>query len=505
MELKLDRAPLSQVSGDVVVYGIFQDEGVDKALQEPEVGFSEDVLAHLQELAAFEKFKGKIGESLSFYPADRLPARRFVLTGLGKRDDLSLTIRKTAANLSRQFGSKEQYRRVCLNLRFGGDGSLIQTATEGWLLGSYSFMVYKTRSEESEKKPVAELVFLDGKVDESDFEKCSRAGRVIAECTMFARDLINEPACNMTPSRLAQIAASLSNERVTCRIIEEDEAARLGMGSFLGVAKGSHQPPKFIELQYQPEESKFFAGIAGKGITFDSGGLSIKTAQGMETMKYDMAGAAVTLGVVKALSELEVPVRVLAVIAACENMPGGGAIRPGDILTAMNGKTIEVNNTDAEGRLTLADALSWLCREKPDVVIDIATLTGAVVTALGKVAAGIMSNHDDLVFSIIAAGKRGGEKFWQLPLFDEYKESLKSDVADLKNAGSRGEAGSSSAGMFLKEFVDGVAWAHLDVAGTAWTEKEKDEQSKGGTGFGVRTLCYYLINRAAAVEEESVR
>lgn len=497
MELKLDRSPISQVSGHVVVYGVFQDEGVDKALQEANVALPEDVLNQLQELTVFEKFKGKSGEILSFYPGDRLPCRRFVIAGLGKRDDVGTTIRKTASNLARQFGCKEQYRRVCLALRSNGDAALVQTATEGWILGSYSFMVYKTRSEEAEKekKPVAELVFLDETMDEHEFNQASHAGKVIAECTMFARDLINEPACSMTPSRLAQIAASLSNDRVSCRIIEEDEAARLGMGSFLGVSRGSHQPPKFIELRYQPPESNFFAAIAGKGITFDSGGLSIKTAQGMETMKYDMAGAAATLAVIKALSELQVPVRVLAVIAACENMPGGGATRPGDILTAMNGKTIEVNNTDAEGRLTLADALSWVCKEKPDAVIDIATLTGAVVTALGKVAAGIMSNNDELVSSIIAAGKKGGEKFWQLPLFDEYKESLKSDFADLKNAGSRGEAGSSSAGMFLKEFVDGVPWAHLDIAGTAWTEKDKDEYSKGGTGFGVRTLCYYLLEK----------
>lgn len=499
MEVKLEKTSLANLTGDVAVYGVFLDEGVDKALQEPGVELPEAVLKQLQELAAFEKFKGKTGESLSFYPGDKLPVKRLVLAGLGKRDDFANTVRKTAASMARQYGNKEQYRRVCLFLRSNGEPSVVQSAMEGWLLGSYSFTVYKSRNEETnpEKKPVAELVFVDHSISNDDFSRASRTGRTIAESTCFARDLINEPACNMTPSRLAQIAASISGEHVQCRIIEEDEAARLGMGSFLGVSRGSHQPPKFIELRYTPDNAKYFAAIAGKGITFDSGGLSIKTAQGMETMKYDMSGAAVTLGVVKAISELQIPVKVLAVIAACENMPGGGATRPGDILTAMNGKTIEVNNTDAEGRLTLADALAWVCKEKPDAVIDIATLTGAVVSALGKVAAGIMSNNDELVAAITAAGKKGGEKYWQLPLFDEYKDSLKSDVADLKNAGSRGEAGSSSAGMFLKEFVDNVPWAHLDIAGTAWTDKEKDELTKGGTAFGVRTLCYFLLDKAA--------
>ncbi|MBY0548967.1 MAG: leucyl aminopeptidase [Candidatus Obscuribacterales bacterium] len=503
MELKLEKEPLGKISGDVVVFGVFLDEGVDKALQEPGLELPEAVLKQLTEMAAFEKFKGKSGELLSFYPGDQLPARRFVIAGLGKRDDFANTVRKAGASLARHFGSKEQYRRVCLAIRTNGDASLVQTAVEGWLLGSYSFTLHKTRNEETnpERKPVAELVFVDSAMDDDAFARSSRAGRVIAESTCFARDLINEPACNMTPSRLAQIAASISSEHVQCRIIEEDEAARIGMGSFLGVSRGSHQPPKFIELRYTPAESRYFAAVVGKGITFDSGGLSLKTAQGMETMKYDMSGAAVTLAVVKAIAELEVPVRVLAVIAACENMPGGGALRPGDILTAMNGKTIEVNNTDAEGRLTLADALAWVCKEKPDAVIDIATLTGAVVAALGKIAAGIMSNNEELVAAVTAAGRRGGEKFWQLPLFDEYKESLKSDVADLKNAGSRGEAGSSSAGMFLKEFVDNVPWAHLDVAGTAWTDKEKDELTKGGTAFGVRTICYFLMDKAAKKAE----
>jgi leucyl aminopeptidase len=207
-----------------------------------------------------------------------------------------------------------------------------------------------------------------------------------------------------------------------------------------------------------------------------------------------MAGAAVVLGVMRAILDMQAPISLLCVVAACENMPSGSATKPGDILVAMNGKTIEVNNTDAEGRLTLADALCYATQQKPEAVIDIATLTGAVVSALGKVAAGIMGNDDALIEEIKSAGKKAGEKYWTLPLFDEYKESLKSDFADLKNAGSRGEAGSSCAGMFLKEFVDGTPWAHLDVAGVAWTDKDKEELSKGGTAFGVRTLSYFLLD-----------
>ncbi|MGH9549375.1 MAG: M17 family metallopeptidase, partial [Terriglobales bacterium] len=268
----------------------------------------------------------------------------------------------------------------------------------------------------------------------------------------------------------------------------------LGMGSFLGVARGAAEPAKFVTIKYEAPGAKRTVAVVGKGITFDSGGLSLKPAVSMEHMKYDMSGAAAVLATMQVVGTLKPDVSVLGVLAATENMPGDAAMHPGDVLKAMNGKTIEVNNTDAEGRLVLADALTYACRQGADELIDIATLTGAIVTALGRAAAGLMGSDQQLVQRLIDAGDEAGEKLWQMPLYEEYKDTLKSDIADLKNAGSRGEAGSSSAAMFLREFVEGgKPWAHLDIAGPGWLEKERDEMNKGGTAFGVRTICHYIL------------
>jgi leucyl aminopeptidase len=300
----------------------------------------------------------------------------------------------------------------------------------------------------------------------------------------------------MTPTRLAAEAQRIGTDNnLSVKILHPAQVEKLGMGALLGVAKGAKEPLRLIVLKYTAAKSKKTIGLIGKGITFDSGGLSLKTAVGMEHMKYDMAGAAAVLAAMQVIGQLKPNVSVLAVIASTENMPGSNALHPGDVLKSMNGKTIEVNNTDAEGRLILADAITYALREGVDELIDIATLTGAVVSALGRVAAGIMGSDQTLVDNVIASGKLCGEQFWQLPLFVEYKEGLKSDIADLKNAGSRGEAGSSSAAMFLKEFAEGKPWAHLDIAGVGWTERERDEICKGGTGFGARTLSNYVLSQ----------
>ena len=503
MELILEKPSFAGISADVLVIGIFQDEQPLELLEQTDSSLAQDFLAEIDELCKAENFKGKSKETLSVFTSKKIAARRLLILGLGKRSDYdAAAVRRAAAALAKQFAPKQSYPNPALFLRFEGKADLIQACVEGWVLGSYSFNVYKTQKDNGNEPAdkTKRLTFLDATLDEASFENACATGRAIAEATGFARDLINEPACNMTPTKLSQIADSLSCDLVTCEILEAEQVAKLGMGAYLGVARGSDEAPKFIALKYSHPQAKRFFALIGKGITFDSGGLSLKTATGMETMKYDMAGAAVVLGVMRAILEMQAPISLLCVVAACENMPGGSATKPGDILVAMNGKTIEVNNTDAEGRLTLADALCYATQQKPEAVIDIATLTGAVVSALGKVAAGIMGNDDALLEEIKSAGKKAGEKYWTLPLFDEYKESLKSDFADLKNAGSRGEAGSSCAGMFLKEFVDGTPWAHLDVAGVAWTDKDKEELSKGGTAFGVRTLSYFLLD---AIEKDS--
>ena len=504
MELILAKPNFSELSADVLVVGVFQDESLGDVIKQADPKFPADLLAELEELCKVENFKGKSKEQISLFTQKKLPCRRLIICGLGKKADYNNnSIRKLTATFARQFASKQAYPHPALFLRFESKPENVQACVEGWVLGSYTFNVYKTVKDNGTEPgdKTKRLTMVDaGNLSEEEFERFCWRGRIIAESTNFARDLIAEPACNMTPTKLASVADSLSSETVTCEILEADEVAKLGMGAFLGVAQGSVEPPKFIALRYKHSKAKKSIALVGKGITFDSGGLSLKTATGMETMKYDMTGAAVVLGVVKAMQELHAPVSVMAVIPACENMPSGTATKPGDVLVAMNGKTIEVNNTDAEGRLTLADALVYVCQQKPDAIIDIATLTGAVISALGKAAAGLMGNDDKLLADMIEAGSRAGEKYWQLPLFDEYKEGLKSDIADLKNAGSRGEAGSSSAGMFLKEFVDSTPWAHLDIAGSSWMDKDKEELNKGGTAFGVRSICYYLLSAMDGVE-----
>ena len=310
----------------------------------------------------------------------------------------------------------------------------------------------------------------------------------------FARDLANEQPSYATPTKLAEIAQGLKDVEVN--VYDKEEIEKMGMGAFLGVARGSSQPPKFIHMHYKGSNQKLIQrkiAIIGKGICFDSGGLDLKPPSSMLNMKDDMSAAAAVLGIMSVLKDLKPNCEVHGIIAACENMPGCSAYKPGDILTAKNGKTIEVDNTDAEGRLTLADALCYACELDVDEVIDLATLTGACVVALGTAASGIMGNHQPTIDKLIKCANSGGEKMWQLPMFDEYKESLQSDIADMKNTGSR-MGGAQIAGIFLQNFVKKVHWAHIDIAGTAYIDKPQNEiMCKGATGAGVRTLINYLM------------
>jgi len=328
-------------------------------------------------------------------------------------------------------------------------------------------------------------------MDQNKLEKAQSGiekGGIIAEGVNFARDLVNEPPDVATPALLAETALSIKG--IECRIIERDEAEKLGMGAFLAVAKGSEFPPKFIHMSYKPKGvSKKKVAIIGKGITFDSGGLDIKPASGMVNMKDDMAGAAAVIAVMRVLPLLKPDVEVHGIVAACENMPDGKAYRPGDVLKSLSGKTIEIDNTDAEGRLTLADAITYAKNIGVDEIIDLATLTGACMVALGRVASGIMGNNQELINRLIKSAEDSGERLWQLPLYEEYKESLKSDIADFKNTGSR-EGGASIAGVFLKEFAGDTPWVHIDIAGPSWLDKDIKELSKGPSGVGVRTLAH---------------
>ncbi len=316
-----------------------------------------------------------------------------------------------------------------------------------------------------------------------------------AEATCFARDLINEPANHVTATALAEAARAIAREAgLRVRVFDRAACEKMGMGAFLGVNRGSVEPPQFIHLAYVPRgTARRRIALIGKGITFDSGGLDLKTAEGMERMKGDMSGAAAVLGVLKVLPRIRPPVEVHGLVAATDNMPSGSATKPGDVLRAMSGKTIEVNNTDAEGRLTLADAIAYARQEvKPDEIVDIATLTGAVSVALGSLCAGSMSNDAALQRRVLAAGERVGERLWPLPLIEEYREGLRSEVADLRNTGPR-PGGAITAGLFIREFAGNTPWVHLDIAGAAFTDKDLPYAPKGGVGFGARTLLEFVL------------
>lgn len=439
-----------------------------------------------------DKYDAKYGTTYLLQTYGKIPANKVLIVGLGEKDKFnSNKLREVSAKLVKRLEGIKA-KKVCIDLgKMPFDASISgQVVTEGSLIGEYSFDKYKSKKEEDSK--IEEFILV-----EADFEKADKLkegvlkGERIANAMTFARNLSNEPAQYVTPTRLAEVAKHI--EGVKTKIYEKDDIEKMEMGAFLAVGKGSCEHPKFIHVKYSPTNPKKKIALIGKGITFDSGGLDIKPPSSMLTMKDDMSGAACVLSVMNALKAFCPQVEVHGIVAACENMPGCAAYKPGDILTAKNKKTIEVDNTDAEGRLTLADALCYACELGVDEVIDIATLTGACVVALGSQAGGIMGNNQELIDNLIKTAEENGERFWQLPMYEEYKDNLKSDVADMRNTGGRG-GGASAAGIFLQEFVKDVAWVHLDIAGVAFLEKPQKELIKGATGVGVRTLLNYILS-----------
>ncbi|MBF0486936.1 MAG: leucyl aminopeptidase [Nitrospirae bacterium] len=369
---------------------------------------------------------------------------------------------------------------------------------EGVLLSRYEFKRYK-KPEKEKRGDIRTLSVLGGGAfgESGDSAKLSTKWLdTVIPAVSFARDLVNTPSSDMTPTILAETAKSLAGKRVKVKVLDAAAAEKEGMWSYLSVAKGSEEPPKFIVIEYKGSPASKTAPVAiiGKSITFDSGGISLKPADGMEKMKYDMAGGAAALGIVKAVSALALPINLIAVLPATENMPGGNATRPGDVVTAITGKTIEILNTDAEGRLVLADAIGYAIKHyKPAVIIDMATLTGACSVALGNEAIAMMGNNEALMDNLKKASAETYERVWQMPLFEEYKDYLKSDIADIKNIGGR-TGGLVTAAYFLSEFVDDTPWVHLDIASTANADKDKPYICKGATGIGVRLIMSYLLN-----------
>ena len=452
-------------------------------------------------------FRGAANEVL-FLPK----GKRWVLViGLGKAKDLSLErVRQfagTAAKAVRVRNFKQLSLPVLSERALGSATAVAQALAEGALLGLYRYDKLKQLPKHEKGRRIEAITLVvERSGDVAAARRAVEKAGVIAEAVSLARDLINGPSNIVTPTYLARQARAIAAQhRLRCLVIPFAQLKRLGFGGIVGVAQGSAHPAQFIVLDYHPRprsaESKSRGGrahatfaLCGKGITFDSGGISIKPSAKMEQMKYDMSGAAAVLGAVKAAATLKLPVRVVGIIAATENLPSGTAQKPGDVLKTLSGKTVEVLNTDAEGRLVLSDCLHYAKRFKPTATIDLATLTGACVVALGSEAVGLMTKDERLASRINQAGKTTYERVWRLPLWDEYGPAMKSDIADLRNVTNTGEAGTITAAKFLEEFADGMPWAHLDIAGTAWTEKDKPYIPKGAVGIGVRLLINLLEN-----------
>ncbi len=427
-----------------------------------------------------DKFEGKFGQTYLMHTLGQIPADKILVVGFGKKEEFDHNKMREA--VAKAVKKLQQIKAKKAVFDFDVNADYGKSAAIGAMIADYAYDKYKSEKAHH----LDEITF--ARFTQEDVNE----GIIFGEAMKFTRDLANTPAQIATPAKLAEIAKSI--EGVETKIFDKQEIERMGMGAYLAVGQGSVQPPKFIHMKYTGKNAKKKVAIIGKGICFDSGGLDIKPASSMLTMKDDMSGAACVLGVMKALSKLQPDMEVHGIIAACENMPSGSSYKPGDILTAKNGKTIEVDNTDAEGRLTLADALCYACDLNVDEVIDIATLTGACMVALGTVASGIMGNDEELIARLIKTGKDSGETYWQLPMFSEYKNSLKSDIADMKNTGSR-YGGASAAGVFLQEFVKDTKWCHIDIAGTAYLEKPQKEFIAGATGVGVRTLLNYITEK----------
>ena len=424
-------------------------------------------------------FEGKSGQ-IGLFDVD---GKTVVALGLGAASDVTLeTLRSAAATFVRSATNVETAELALAGVAVDGADAAqrSQAVTEGVLLGSYRFDVYKSKADD---RKLQEIRLVDA--DESGVER----GTLISDAVRRTRDLQNEPPVTLTPTRFGEIASDLAREvGLDISVWDEAKIKAERLGGLLGVAAGSLEPPRFVKLTYAPNEADGKVALVGKGITFDTGGLSLKPPDSMIGMKGDMTGAAVVLNVMAVLPKLAPSVRVDAYLPLTENMPGARATKPGDILRARNGTTIEVLNTDAEGRLILADALALAAEDEPDAIIDIATLTGAVMVSLGTEIAGLMGNNDALVQQVKAASENVNEDLWQLPLPDKYRKLIDSPIADLKNIGPKARAGSSTAGLFLKEFVDNKPWVHLDIAGTDFADADDGHIVKGGTGFGVRTL-----------------
>jgi leucyl aminopeptidase len=455
----------------------------------------------IAEVMKAEEFKGDSGQTalLRFSATGKVKATRLLLVGVGDKSDAKAPSIATLAGTATRYLRLRSVRSFALLARSKASAAdVAQHAVQGFITSQFELDKYKTKDKND--KTVDTLVVCVEGAKGSDLKTGIARGQAIGESMNFTRDLANEPPNILTPTEMAKRAQAMAKEvGLKCQVLDEAQMTKMGMGSLMSVSIGSEQPAKLIVLRYTPTRSTAKKGellaLVGKGITFDTGGISLKPGDGMEAMKYDMSGGATVMGTMRTIALLKPTVPVIGVIAAVENMPDGKASRPSDVVTAMNGRTIEILNTDAEGRLILADAVAYAEQQGATRIVDMATLTGAVIIALGDLNTGIMGNDQGFMDEIIDCGNETGEGFWQLPVSPEYSKMIRSDIADIKNIGPRGKAGTIMGAVFIQEFVDKAKWAHLDIAGTAWADAQKPHHSKGPTGVAIRTLVN-LIERS---------
>ena len=499
MEILVQKGDLTQEKCDLLVVNEFEGTepgGATGAVNEATNGL-------LSRAWKEEGFKGKIGESILIRTEGLIPAKRVMVVGLGKKEDFDLEAVRNATAVSFIAAKKLGLKKIVTMLHGAGWGGLKpveagQAMAEGVYLSAYQY----DRLKKLKPNKVEQFVIVTRRMPTvRGAQKGIELGSIMASGTVVARNLVNTPAQNMKPIDLVEAAKTIaknSKGTIKCKIMNQERLEKMKAGAFLSIAQGSPAEPYMIHLSYNPAGAKKKLAIVGKGITFDSGGLQVKPNNSMSemgTMKIDMGGGAAVLGTFAALAVLQPKIAVDGVIAACENMSSGNAIKPGDVVQAMNGKTIEILHTDAEGRVTLADSLSYAVKQKPDAIIDLATLTGAVIVALGEHYTGVMGNNEKLLDKIFESAEVAGEKMWELPLdIPAYKERIKSKVADINNTGGR-YAGPTMAALFLEQFVNGTPWAHLDIAGPAFAEKPLNQYTKyGASGVGVRTLLELIRN-----------
>jgi len=499
MKIMAVKGNLCEIKDEVIVLGIFDGK---KSFSKQVLEIDSSMGGLIRKVISSGDFKGKYNQKKLLYTVKGINSKRILLAGLGKEKEFTIDkLRGVIAGCAQSIRSTG-IKSFAVPVSFAGmmkkdTKDRVCAVVEGAVLGLYKFDQYKSKNKANNNNEIKQITLIaDTEKELKEAKQDVNKAETVCEAVCLARDLVSSPGNAATPTYLANRAKAISKKsRLLCRIIDEKGAKKLKMGAFLSVAQGSDQPARFIILEHKPRRIKApkTVVIVGKAITFDSGGISLKPPGNMQEMKTDMSGGAAAIAVMQACSKLDIPVHVVGLIPATENMPSGKALKPGDVVQAMSGKTIEIISTDAEGRLILADALTYAKRFKPDAVIDMATLTGACIIALGNDVSAIMGNNNEIIDRINVSSVKTGEKVWQLPLWEEYGELIKSDIADLKNVGGRA-AGTITAGYFLKEFAGDLPWVHIDIAGTAWSNKDKPYSPKGASGVCVRLLVNMLEN-----------